>query len=146
MKSKFDDLYKVIMEGKFYDSTWNNRNDIADVRNQQLSYDQSQFGQEVKLIGMMNGEPILDQEGNPLEWEVNAQDGAAVDLVTGQKIPKYHTSFLLRRGPRRRDGMHVAVQTYEDVYYNQDSPLYQNPEYMQKLHDLGLIPGFHLSY
>ena len=60
MKSKFDDLYKVIMEGKFYDSTWNNRNDIADVRNQQLSYDQSQFGQEVKLIGMMNGEPILD--------------------------------------------------------------------------------------
>lgn len=144
MKSKFDDLYKVIMEGKY--APGSDKFDVADVRHQKLAYGQDEVGAGVRLIGMMNSQPVLDPDGNPLEWQVNATDFKSVDCVTGQPLPKYTSTFWLKNGLNRGKGLHVAVATYEDVYYNQDSPIYQNPEYMQKLHDLGLIPGFKLSY
>lgn len=137
METKFDKLYKIIMEQGYALKGDNSYADAGSAMGK-AEYSLNSIGTgNVELYGKRNGELILNPiDGNPIKWNILAQYFPSYDCITGQKIPKDRVVFELKRGSSRKNNMYVDIETYKNAYANNDI------ETIEKLKAIGLEPGF----
>lgn len=130
--SKFEETYKMIMEGKYSDYREDAGNYFGKAR-----YDVNEFGDNAQMQGIRNGVPVINPvTGEPVYWHVTATHYNCFDAVTGEKLVAPRTVFELCYGSSRKNTLYVAIETYKDAYANED------PVAIAKLKSMGLEPGF----
>ena len=133
---KFDKIYKMIMEGVWYDRSSYQEDPGQHVG--RVKYNAGSVGEgNVQLYGKLNGNPVIDtQTGQPAKWTVMAQWQPSRDYLTGQKLISGRTVFQLKWGYGKKNTIYIARETYENAYAENDQ------EMIAKLKAIGLQPGY----
>lgn len=131
--SKFEETYKMIMEGRYSDY----REDAGDFFGK-ARYASDEFnGDNPQMQGIRNGEPVINPiTGEPIYWTVTATHYNCFDAVTGKRIVAPHTVLELCYGSGRKNTLYVAMETYLNAYESGDEVA------IAKLKSMGLEPGF----
>lgn len=133
--SKFEETYKMIMEGRYSDYREDAGNYFGKAR-----YDVNEFGDNKPMQGIRNGVPVINpMTGEPVYWTVTATHYNCFDAVSGERIIAPHTVFELCFGSGKKNTIYVAKETYENAYANED------PVAIAKLKSMGLEPGFNFG-
>lgn len=131
--AKFDETYKMIMEGKYSDY----REDAGNYFGKSRYTTDSVGSGNVQLVGLRNGQPVVNPAtGEQVYWTVTATHYNCFDAVSGEKLVAPRIVFELRWGNSKNNALYVARETYENAYASED------PVAIAKLKAIGLEPGY----
>jgi hypothetical protein len=136
--SKFDDLYKLIQEGRFGGYGRSRRDQLA------FGYDVKTVDGNVLFGTYPDGTPVVDPvNGMQIIWKVLASEfntGSMINYITGEKIAPSMSTFWLPNFRGTKNGIHIPVEYYNLAYATNDA------EAIAKMESLGLSPDIAPDY